>query len=181
MDFSNVKLGVCEVSYKNPTDTGFTDFGLTSGGCEFDYTPKWQELTADQYGTTPIDYVLVGEAVSVKIPLIETNVAKLKLGMPGATLDATKLILNMGSKPGKRASDSSTMIVLHPISSGSSFADDITIYLAFNNGETKLPFTVDKEQVVEMTFVGLIDPNRVDGAMLCGIGENTLAGVVVTP
>lgn len=171
--FDSVKLGVCEIYLKADGATTFTELGLTSGGCEFKYSPKWKELMADQYGETPIDYVLIGEGVSVKVPLLETSKEKLKMAMPGATL--TGGVLSLGSKPGKRASDNACVLVLHPISSGTSHSDDITLYQAINTGEASLNFAIDKEQVFECSFIGLIDKTKSDGSMLCSIGEDTLA------
>jgi hypothetical protein len=177
MDFKSVKLGVCNIFYKAVGETTFVDLGLTSGGCEWKYAPKWKELIADQYGETPIDYVLTGEAVSIKVPLIETTKKKMKIAMSGATVTGAEgaEVLTIGSLAGKRASDVAGTLVLHPISSGEAHADDITIFRAFNNGEVVLPFTIEKEQVMECTFVGLIDPNKANGSMLCSIGEDSMA------
>lgn len=178
-DFDSIKIGVCTVKY-TPAGGVETDLGLTAGGVLVKYRARWHEIKADQYGDTTIDAALIGENISVRIPMLETTVAKMKLAMPSTTLitEVAGSKLNIGSRPGKRAQDVAGLLVIHPISAGASVADDISIYKAVVlDSEIELPYKIDGERVLQVDFVAIVDKNKTDGNLLAHIGDAAIDGV----
>lgn len=76
----NVKLGVCTVIYDG------VDLGFTKGGVEAEVQTNTHEVKIDQYGETPVNELVTGREVTVKVPLAETTLENIVRTMPGATL-----------------------------------------------------------------------------------------------
>lgn len=76
----NVTIGVCRVLYDD------VDLGLTKGGVEVEVQSETYKVEVDQYGKTPINEIIMGRTISVKVPLAETTLDNLVATMPGATL-----------------------------------------------------------------------------------------------
>jgi len=79
-DTRNVKLGVCKVFFDG------VDLGYTKGGVEVEASSDTKVVTVDQLGNTPVDEIVMGRKVSVKVPLAETTAINLAKIMPGAIL-----------------------------------------------------------------------------------------------
>ena len=75
-DFESVKLGVCDIHWNEAPEVFL---GLTKGGCELSYIPSYHDMKVDQYGDTIIDKSLLGEKISVKVPLAETDLDKIEM------------------------------------------------------------------------------------------------------
>ncbi|MFX9424424.1 hypothetical protein ABTO14_18820, partial [Acinetobacter baumannii] len=54
------------------------------GGVEVSIKTSNYEVKADQLGDTPVKDVITGTTVEVKVPMLETNLTKLKSVMPQA-------------------------------------------------------------------------------------------------
>lgn len=76
----NVKLGICSAFF------GSQDLGLTIGGVEVAVTTETKKVEVDQFGKTPINEIIMGRQVSVKVPMAETTLQNMLATMPGATL-----------------------------------------------------------------------------------------------
>lgn len=76
----NVKLGVCTVFFDG------RDLGFTKGGVEAEVQTKTHEVKIDQFGDTPINELITGREVTIKIPLAESTLENIVATMPGATL-----------------------------------------------------------------------------------------------
>ena len=79
-DTKNVKLGVCTVFFDG------VDLGYTKGGAEVEVHTNTHEVKIDQFGETPINELVTGREVTVKVPLAETTLDNIVRIMPGATL-----------------------------------------------------------------------------------------------
>lgn len=76
----NVKLGVCNVFFDG------ADMGLTQGGVEVSVTTETHKVEVDQFGKTAINELIMGRAVTAKVPLAETTLRNLVATMPGSVL-----------------------------------------------------------------------------------------------
>jgi len=177
-DFDAIKIGVCDC-YWTPAPSATVPtpaelfLGLTKGGVDLTYTPTFYEVTVDQYGKTPVDNILIGEAVVTKVPLAETDMAKLKLFSHTATWNSATNKLTFGSLPGARLGDSAGRLRLHPIANGTNMLEDVTIYKAVNKGALQLVYKIDAETVYNCEFHGMIKRANKNGAFLFEIGDST--------
>ena len=74
----DIALGICDVTFDG------VDLGSTKGGVEVTVKTTNYQVKADQMGETPIKDVITGTEVSVKVPMLETNLTKLLAVMPQA-------------------------------------------------------------------------------------------------
>lgn len=79
-DTKNVRVGVCQVFYDG------IDLGYTKGGVEVEVKTESYKAEVDQFGKTPISEILMGRAVTAKVPMAETTLENLVAIMPGASL-----------------------------------------------------------------------------------------------
>ncbi|SCY88468.1 hypothetical protein [Alkaliphilus peptidifermentans] len=163
-NLENVYIGCQKIKY------GGIDLGHTDGGCEFTYTPEYTDILVDAYGTTVADKVLTGEAVTVKVPLAEFTLERLKSAIPSGTLAGD--VLKIGSSPGKRLSTQAQELVLHPMDKPDEDKSlDIKLHKAVIVNEIILPFRADEKTVYEVEFLALVDESNEDGNYLASIGE----------
>lgn len=163
----NVKLGTCKVYFKG------VDMGHTIGGAEVTYSPEFHTTKVDQFAGDAERW-LIGEKLSVKVPLAESTLVQLKAAMTHGTEDGVGSAFTLGSEAGKRSSELAGLLVLHPIANADNdYSDDVAIYKAHSSGEVVLPFKNDGERIIETTFDGLVDENREDGNLLGLIGDST--------
>jgi hypothetical protein len=76
----NVKMGVCQVTFDG------VDLGYTKGGVEVTVASETHPITVDQFGSAPINDLIMGRTCKVKVPLAETTLENLIRIMPGSTL-----------------------------------------------------------------------------------------------
>lgn len=167
-DVANIKIGACKVTF------GGVDLGHTKGGVTVNYSPEYADITADQYGNSVIDKALVGEKMTVKVPLAETQVANLANVLPmGSLAGAGNKRLTLGSDAGARLASEAAVLVLHPlVNEASNRDDDVVIYKAVVTGEVELNYSVEDERVVEVEFEALIDTSKSNGSYLGIIGDS---------
>lgn len=164
-DATKVKLGVCSVVLDG------TDLGHTIGGVEVMYKPEYHKTSVDKYGSSPVEEYLIGESLSAKVPLAEFTVANLKKAMPQGVQSGSKLTL--GSFAGKKSTDKSGTLVLHPIANAANDrSEDVALYKAVVTSEVTLPMKNDAEKVIEVTFEAHVDESRGDGSLLGLIGDS---------
>lgn len=149
-DIQNVKIGACSVTF------GGTDLGHTKGGVEVSIKTKKADITVDETGETPRDFSLLGEEITVKVRLAETQVANLANILPMATLEAGNAGLQVGSKAGKRFAQYAKELVLRPIGNTDD-SEDVILYKAISLSEVSVPYTNDEERVIEVEFQALWD------------------------
>ena len=168
-DTSNVNIGACSVTF------GGTDLGHTKGGVVVTYSPEYADLTVDQYGNTPFDKALVGEVVTVKVPLAETQVSNINKAIPLSTLTGSSNgRATVGKEAGARLGTLASELVLHPISNSvSDLSDDVVFHKAVVQGEVEIGYNNEDERVVEVEFVALVDTGKSDGNLLGHFGDST--------
>ena len=167
-DVTKVALGVCTGTF------GGVDLGHTSGGVELTYEPVWHDVTVDLYGESKVDKRLMGEHVTVKVPLVEYTVANLKLAMPAGTVvsGSGKSRIDVGRGAGLKASSEADELVLTPVDAVGA-EHTVTVHKAVAGNQITLSHVNDAARVIEVEFEGLIDETQGLGAMLFSIGDPT--------
>jgi hypothetical protein len=167
MDITNVELGVCDVTFNSVA------LGHTKGGVEVTYEPEYHDVTVDKYGNTVIEKYLIGEKLTIKVPLAEYTLANLKVAMPqGSAAGAADARLTLGASAGQVASSDAHELVLHPSSEGTR-RHDLVIHKAYVSSTITLNHAVDEEKIIEVTFEALLDESKSDGNYLGYIGDST--------
>lgn len=166
-DVTNVKVGACSVTFNN------VDLGHTKGGVEISYEPTFHDVSVDKYGETVVEKYLMGEKITVKVPLAELTIANLKVAMPEGTFaGAANARLTLGHSAGTRATTKAAQLVLHPLNMGTR-ANDIVLHKAYVSSTVDLKMKVDEENVFEVEFFALLDESKSDGNYLGLIGDST--------
>lgn len=166
-DILKVKVGACSVTFNG------TDLGHTKGGVEVSYAPEYKDVGVDLYGNTPVEQYLIGERLTVKVPLAESTIANLKVAMPNTTFaGAANARITLGKKAGAKQSSNAAQLVLHPVGEGTR-AFDIVLHKAVVSSEVVLAHKIDEEKIVEVTFTALLDETKSDGNYLGLIGDST--------
>jgi len=95
------------------------------------------------------------------------------VGVPdGDNSTATKITI--GGQAGTRLGSVAAELVLHPIANGATdYSEDVVLYKAITSDTVEIPFMVDEERVVEITFTALIDESRDDGDQMGLIGDSS--------
>ena len=68
----NINLGAAQVTFKG------NDLGATKGGVEVDIKTEKYTVKSDQTGETPLKEFITGTTITVKVPLLETDLVRLK-------------------------------------------------------------------------------------------------------
>jgi hypothetical protein len=165
-DVSNVKLGVCSVTFNNVA------LGHTKGGVTVTYAPSYHDITVDQYGETIVGKRLLGEKLSAKVPLAETTLANLQVAIPEGTTSGSKLTI--GSSVGDALEDNAHQLVLHPIANDSdNLDDDVVIHKAVVVSPIEISYKNDGEKIYEVEFDAMLDETKTDGNYLGFVGDST--------
>lgn len=151
--FDNLDLGPCLVSFKG------TDLGLTKGGVEVEFSTDTQTVTADQFGDTVINEFIKSRAVTVKVPLAESDLTKLAAVFPATTLVGTatkKLVFKDGIGTSLRAA--AGVLILHPKGMpANDKSKDFNVPSAMAKGDMSFAFKHDDQRVYMLEFKGYVD------------------------
>lgn len=173
MAFDPVKVGFgpCRLTF------GEVSLESTKGGTTLTYAPEVFEMTADEFGNTPYDAVLIGEVVTVSTNLLMSDWEQLQAAMPGATLvtSGSDKKLTFGGAM-KRLGALAKELTLHPLEKADNDKSaDVTIYKAVAWGNVDLAYNLDGEKVVPVEFHALLDTSRPKGDMLFCIGDKAIS------
>lgn len=172
-----INIGVADITF-TPDGTDIPIYlGLTKGGTTLTYTPEFYDITADQTGKTPLDSILIGEAVQVVASLLDTTVDHIATVVPTAdkeTEDGKTKAVTFGRRPGLRLGNHAGVLRVHPISAGVGKTDkDVIVYRAANKANLELVYQLEDEWVIPCEFVGYPDDFRPEGDQLFRIGDYT--------
>lgn len=160
----NVSLGPCQVTLNG------VDLGHTQGGVVLHYEIETHDTLVDKYGNTPIEKYLLGEKLYVTVPMAEYVLEKMELAIPLGTVAGQKM--QIGSVAGKKMSDYSGQLILHPLEMGSDKDLDVIIYKAVAVSNVEVTFGADSERIMSVEFHGIIDETKSDGNLLGMIGDS---------
>lgn len=167
-DRTNLRIGEVEVYFNE------TYLGYTKGGVEFTFEREFEDLTVDEYGTTPLDMALTGHNLQIKAMLAEITTANLANAVPEGTyaFAGSDSKLGLGNKAGHLMSGEEGLLRLHPRkNAGSNRNEDIYIWKAVSVESLEMAFKVDEQRVFEVTWRALVDDSMPDGAKLGSIGD----------
>jgi len=169
MDLSKVEIaGPCTIFF------GGVDLGHTLGGITFTAKRDLTKVMADKYGSTPIDFVLNGTEATIEFDAAQTEWYQWDKAMPEtSSYDGAgiKDRADIGGDAGYSLRQDAKVLIIHPIKNAAAdLSDDITLYLAVNTGDVSVPYMVDKQKVMHMTFTALVSEAYGVGRRLGHVG-----------
>ena len=146
--------------------------GHTLGGVELTIEREFTDLTVDKYGTTPVDKALTGQRLLVTATLAQPDFYTLDAALPeSSAIDVASDRVNIGTDAGYLLRNDSGLLVLHPLKNNNDdLTEDINIYKAVSVETVTLPFRVDEQRGVEITWEALVDESYDSGRRLGHIG-----------
>ncbi len=169
IDVAEAVIGACDVSFEG------TDLGSTDAPCTVKYTQTLKEFQAQQ--STMVGRVWPTlEAVEIKTPLSEHNLAKLRHVFPTGeyTLDGTKEKVELGGGLWDQTVDYGELILQPtgvPI-----VADDnhrYTIHKAYVSDVAEIGLDRENHRIVMVTWKAIEDTTKAAGNRLLTIGDTT--------
>lgn len=158
---------------------GGVDLGHTVDGAEIEIEREFTEVTADIYGTTPIDYVLSGQKATVKLKLAEIHPNTLAYVMPETDWDvgSASESVHFGSKSGYSLRNDALELVITPQGGNSDGRMTFTFFKAVSTDNMTLAYKIDEQSVFEVTFTALVDESRAstDGRLLGRMGPAAIS------
>jgi hypothetical protein len=169
MDLSKVEIaGPCKITLDG------VDLGHTLGGVTFKAARDLTKVMADKYGSTPLDYVLNGTEVTIELTLAQTEWYQWDKAMPETSSydgAGTNDRVDLGGDAGYNLRADAKQLVIHPLKNpATDFSDDITIYKAVSTGDIEVPYKVDDQKVLPLTFTALVDESYGVGRRLGHVG-----------
>lgn len=153
-----VTIGECLVSYKG------VDIGHTKGGTVLSFEVTNTELTVDQF-SSPVDYALTGEKLTVKSILAQISNSTVSLANPRGSSSATHT--GFGTDSGALATENAGELILHPRKNAvDDESQDIVLYIASVLDSFELGQTKEDQTILEVTFTALPDETKPDGRRL---------------
>lgn len=169
MDISKVEIaGPCRITLDG------VDLGHTLGGVLFTANREFTKVMADKYGSTPLDFVLNGTEATIEMSLAQTEYLQLDKSMPETSSydgAGTADRADIGGDAGYSLRQDAKQMVIHPLKNAATdFSDDITLYLVASTGNVELPYRVDEQKVLALTFTALVSEAFGAGRRLGHIG-----------
>ncbi|MBW1779319.1 MAG: hypothetical protein JRL30_01140 [Deltaproteobacteria bacterium] len=155
---SEIKIGAAEALWATVT-LGHTEEGQTAR-----LTKTLAERKVDQYGDSLVDQVLVGMQVEVTLNIAQWIYDTLLIAYPEAT-KGTGDYIHAGGEPGQLMSTESEELILRPYGATGS-TEDTVIKKAYVREVGDISYTNDGDRLVAVTFEGLLDTTKGNGAML---------------
>ncbi len=174
MDLTKVEVaGPCKVTYDG------VDLGHTLGGITIKVARDFTKVMADKYGSTPIDYVLNGTEATIEIPLAQTEWYQLdKAMLETSSYDGSGVAdrVDVGGDAGYSLRGDAKQLIIHPLKNAATdYSDDITFYLAVSTGDIEIPYKVDEQKAVTVTFTALVSEAYGAGRRLGHIGPSAVS------
>lgn len=159
---------------------GGVDLGHTVDGAEIEIEREFTDVTADMYGTTPIDMVLTGQRATVTLKLAEIKAGSMNVVMPENDYDIGAAFADhthFGTKAGYSLRDDAAELVISPTGNNAGNDLDITLFKAVSTGNATLAYKIDEQSVFEVTFTALVDESRgdTDGRYLGRYGRTAIS------
>lgn len=162
MDIAKLETGPCNV-YLDDVDVGALDDGVT-----VEVTSETTDLTASQFGTTPINKVITGVSVKVSFAMKEVSLDSFRAAISNSdaivtdAVDPTKKKLQITPKAGTDLRSIASKLVLKPIIGGVETADANKFYTAPvaapDAGTVSIAFGNTEQRKINATFICFPDP-----------------------
>ncbi len=141
--------------------------GLLEGGCEVTIGSDDRAQVIDRYGSSPIDYIHVGDKMEVKAKCAEwvlANIQRMGIGLSASGYQG------IGRAPGYTLSQAAFTCTIRPLAQAltSNQAFDIVMYKAVQAAaaEQTINLNADGDAIWEINLKGLVDTNRTDGEQI---------------
>jgi hypothetical protein len=135
------------------------DLGLVLGDVTISYSPEYADIMFEKYGTTVYDKTLLGEALTITVPMAEYTYQQFVTAMPTATGTAGEF--QLGSLAGKSLRGQAGALALTTIKN-----KVYTFPVAVVHGETEITMNASDQTVIEVEFLCLPDTTENDGSFL---------------
>lgn len=160
VNINKVALGVCDVKL------GTLDLGATKGGVEVTIETSTYEVKLDQTGETPAKEIITGTSVKVKVPMAETDLARLAQVIPQAqgvveSTVTTGVLVSTGVNIDLFAEG--LELLLHPTGVASGTTDgDFGLFKAAGTANISFTYNTNSERIYEIEFKGYPDTTHQD-------------------
>jgi hypothetical protein len=164
----NLRIGDCDVFFNEVA------LGYTKGGVEFTFDREFVDMVADQHGTMPLDMVLSGQDLKIKLTLAEITGSNLAISNPegGYNFAGSDGKVGFGRDAGYSLLQNAKLLRLHPRNLASTNRnEDIYIFKAVSVESVNLNYKIDEQRALEITFRALVDTSAQDGYRLGRIGD----------
>lgn len=159
---------------------GGVDLGHTVDGTELEIERDLVEVTADLYGSTPIDYVVAGQKAKIKLKLAEIMPGTLAYVLPESDWDVgtSDDQVHFGTKAGYSLRNDALELVITPQGGNTDGNLTITLFKAVSTGNVNLAYKVNEQSVFDgVEFTALVDESRsaTDGRLLGRMGPSQIS------
>lgn len=144
----NIKLGACNVTFKN------TPLGLTKGGVEVSVETTTYPITVDQHGETSIDEFITKRQFKITVPMAETTLALLGLVLPGSQVVSGQLVVK--NAVGVSLIDGAGLLTLVPTTGGNT-DEPIEFVKANTAGNFSFAYRHNQERIYNVEFTAYPD------------------------
>lgn len=175
---SNLGFGIVEVYFDKGDGAGEHYLGYLKGGTDLNLARKFEDLTADDYGDTPLDIVKVGDDLKITAMLAEPTKENISYAVPegsyveGAGGDSK---FGAGRKAGYLMSNEEGVLRLHPVKNNpDNYNDDVYVHRAVAIDDLDLGFK-NEQRLVKVTWRAMIDETQPEGQKLFRIGDPTIS------
>lgn len=148
----DISLGVCDIIFNG------LDLGSTKGGVEVSVKTANHTVKCDQFGETPVKDIILGTEVTIKVPMLETNMKKLLAVMPqghAVTASGGSDVVGVEIRSGVNIDllALSGLLKLHPTGVDPAVKkDDFTAFKAAPVPNFAFKYESNNERVFEVTF-----------------------------
>lgn len=157
---------------------GGQKIGYTKGGSEVTIEREFQDITADEFGKSPIDKALVGVKFAIKFMLAEISEYNLQKVLPESTYNVGTVDdkTGIGRRSGYLLGQDAQELRLHKKDrAATDYTDDIFMFRAVSDENIVIPFKIDEQTVIPVTMHALVDTSRADGLTLGRIGPDLIS------
>jgi len=149
MGQSNIKdLGACQILFDD------VDLGKTFGDVIFKSEISAEPIHEDQEGTTPVDEVMTGRAVSVEIPMTRATLDQLAKVIPNGSIVGDALIVK--NPIGTTLADKAKELILKPIVDNLPSSDSstwLTVFSCAPRENIEITYNNAGQRVFGITFI----------------------------
>jgi len=152
LDRTKLQLGPANVYFDGVL------LGYLGDTLDIEITTTTAPLTGAQYGTSPLDKVVTGGSVMVKVPLKELSLTKMATGILNSRMvsGASGVRLDFVNKAGLSARSLAKELIVASLDGGQETTDPSRIYVIPEcspaDSAVKIAFSPTAQRMVEITF-----------------------------
>lgn len=162
-NMSNILSGPCMLQLDS------VDIGHTKGDIKLVIEPVLRKQSSDFFGTTPVDYVHIGEEITLHVNIAEWTSVNIENIFPFSVSSGG--FINIGKAPGTKMSEITSELKLHPLELPTAdTSKDIVFWKAAVAGKIEIPFAARKDRVFSVSFKIIPDLTKSAGEHIGKIG-----------